>query len=95
MNRYISGHIIGIDSSNWNEPRIIMYDHILDLKHSAALFDVNELVILDYITFRIQHFEERLSNAIDNLLTLRHINNLITSRDPSSNSSQQLNFNLP
>ena len=94
MNRNVFGHIIGMDTSNWNQPRIIMYDHILNLKHSAALFDVDELILLDYIDFKIQHYEERMSHAMDNLLQLRHIHNLITSRDPSGNTSPQFNFNF-
>lgn len=54
-----TGHILGIDLTNWNEPRIILYDHVLNIRHTVALFDIDELLLLDFINYKINHFQER------------------------------------
>jgi hypothetical protein len=90
-----NGHIIGIDITTWDQPRIMLYDHVFNLRHSSALFDVDELLLLDYLNFKIQSYQERISNAIDNLIALRHILNLVTTKDHTNTNTPPTSFNLP
>lgn len=76
-------HIYGIDVTNWNEPRVLLYDHICNSRVSLPIAEVDDLLLLDFIHYRIAYFEAKIKTYMDQIISLRHVKQMVDDRRPN------------